>query len=67
VVAIFVPLAVFGIIVAVMLLVAWAFDIWLPMLIAIALLAVVAELVWRNSWGDRWLRERLADRRAKPS
>jgi hypothetical protein len=66
-VIVLVPLAVFGLVVAVLLLVAWALDLWLPMLIAIPLVAVIGELVWRNWWGDRWLRERLADRSTERS
>lgn len=55
---ILIPPAVLALAIALMLLIAWIFDLWLPMLFAIPLVAVIAELIWFNWWGDRWLRER---------
>jgi hypothetical protein len=66
-VIVLIPAAVLALVIGLMLLIAWIFDLWLPVLFAIPLVAVVAELIWRNWWGDRWSRERFAKRNAKPS
>jgi hypothetical protein len=57
-------LGVFAVMAAALLLLAWMLDSWLVAVLGIPLAAVVGELVWRNWWGDRWLRERLLDRDA---
>jgi hypothetical protein len=61
------PLGIFALVATVLVLVAWGLDSWLIALVGIPLVAVLGELVWRNWWGDRWLRERLLDREANPS
>ena len=63
-----VHLGIFALVIAALLLVAYIFDWWLPVLaFGIPLAAVLAQLVWRNWWGDRWWRDRFANRNAKPS
>ena len=62
-----VPVGVLALVIAVLLLIAWIFDVWVPVLIAIPGVLLVTELIWRNWWGDRWLRERFGDRDAKSS
>ena len=62
-----VPLGIFALVSAVIVLVAWLLGEWYVAFLGIPFAAVIGELVWRNWWGDRWLRERLVDRDANPS
>jgi hypothetical protein len=62
-----IPPAVLALVIALLLVIAWIFDVWLAAISFIPVVALIGLLVWRNWWGDRWLRERFANRNAKPS
>jgi hypothetical protein len=57
-----VPLAVYAVIVTALVLIGWMVGSWYFALGAILVVTVVAELVWRNWWGDRYLLNRDAER-----